>query len=528
MTTSKYTYRSVRPRISFWSDFYHGKALEDSLLSVETEKDISQIAGTFNISLKPSDNMVDHFRSPNQWYDRFDTQDVVGITFDSANNYDKDGDKKIDKGAQFLGLIDDVNRKADYSGDSPNRGTNIVGRDFGSLLMDDSLIYLIEIFLEEGIFSSQYTGIEQSIIEKLKGRHPAFTEGCWVSYGPRFGGDLFTFTDAPLVDAAKWIFENASSIRSLVYKSGESKDVVQNLLDTSNYLGQRPGHVCVGGNNLSTYQGNLLNFIRETIDDQFYETFVDTKNGRAYLRVRPKPFDRVGDMVDHEKIVEDDGDCWENMRSFCNGEPWITISEDEVISEDIRRNKGNIYSVFTVEPLVLKNISKEMALIPQRSAIDLYNLLRYGMKAKSAPIKTNYSELSGKNMENMLRECRDRLRNWHLLAPIFEQGTITIRGREDIRIGDKVYLPWFKKDYYYRQKQTDSYFGGKFTGFYFYVTNVKNRWEIENPFTTTLTLARGQNPGFNEQYRTERNETLQYINRNVPGLYREIEAFKEE
>jgi len=84
----KYDIRSIRPRIQFWNDFIAGQNIADSIISVETNKDINEIAGTFNITLKPGGDMMGKFQTGDKWYDQFDPQDVVGITFDTAKNYD--------------------------------------------------------------------------------------------------------------------------------------------------------------------------------------------------------------------------------------------------------------------------------------------------------------------------------------------------------------------------------------------------------------------------------------------------------
>ena len=538
--TDKYDIRSIRPRIQFWNDFIAGRHIADSIISVETDKNINEIAGSFNITLKPGSEMLGKFQTGDKWYDQFDPQDVVGITFDTAKNYDRD--KKADKGAQFLGLIDSVVKHNNYSSDSPSRVTSISGRDFGSLLIDDDLIYVREIFLmakkkgsPEGSpreIAPLYTGIEAKIVEGLRDRHPCFTPECLAGFGPSFGTGKspFTFADIPITAAAQWIIENATSIRNLVYITGGDKAPVRDMFDTWEYVKQRLNYVCIQTTDLSTYQGNLLNFIRNVLDSDFNDIMIDTKDGKSYLRIRPKPFDKVGDYVggkeETNKIKSEDEFCWENLESFYGGgkEP-IAIEEHEVIEYNIHRSKENIYSVFRVIPSAL-DLGEFFGLILQRATVDLYNLLRYGLKKVEANIRTTYSGESGKVMETTITECRDRLKNWNIYAPVYEKVGINIKGREDIHIGDKILLPWYRRKFIHKTQQSDNKVEKDCEGFEFYVTGVKNRWVFGESFTTTLKLERGQNKAMLEYYNAEREETLKYILQNVEELYKFMDAYK--
>ncbi|HCL00771.1 MAG TPA: hypothetical protein DHW42_11785 [Candidatus Marinimicrobia bacterium] len=536
--SNKYDIRSIRPRIQFWNDFIAGRHIADSIIAVETNKDINEIAGSFNITLKPGSDMVGKFQTGDEWYDQFDPQDVVGITFDSAKNYDRE--KKADKGAQFLGLIDSVVKHNNYSAENPSRVTSISGRDFGSLLIDDSLIYAKEIFLAvnedgspiSGEIAPIYTGAERDIVEKLIGRHPCFTPDCLAGFGSSLGtgSTTFTFAETPTIDAATFIIENASSIRNLVYKTGKDKKLVRDMLNIHDYVKRRQEYVCIGRMSLSAYQGNLLNFIRSVLDSDFNEIMIDTKDGKCYLRIRPKPFDKVGDYVggkeEANKIKPDDEFCWENLESFYGGgkEP-IAIEEHEVIECSLHRSKENVYSLFRATP-ALNEVDKVFGFVLNRATIDLYNLLRYGLNKLEANVSNIYDKDSGRAATDTVSECRDRLKNWNIYAPVYERGSLTIKGREDIHIGDKVLLIWHKRDFIHKEtgypniKHTDHC-----KGFEFYVTGVKNRWVFGEAFTTTLKLDRGQSVRLLNLYKQEREDTLKYIAENAEDLYKEMLAF---
>jgi len=279
---------------------------------------------------------------------------------------------------------------------------------------------------------------------------------------------------------------------------------------------------------LATYQGNLLNFIRGILDSDFNEIFIDTKDGQSYLRIRPKPFDRFGDIVLGSEIQSDDEFSWDNLETFYSGkrEP-IVIEEHEVIEYNLYRSKENIYSVFRANPTALNDLDKAFGFVMSRATIDLYNLLRYGLKKLEANVTNIYDKNSGRGVNDTVNECRDRLKNWNIYAPVYERGGLTIKGREDIHIGDKIILPWYKRDFIHKET---GYPNIKYTdhckGFEWYVTGVKNRWVFGEAFTTTLKPERGQNKTMLEYYNAERDETLKYISQNVEKFYKLMSAYK--
>lgn len=541
--SKQFDIRSISPQIRLWNDYFVGEDISESLLAVETNKNIDEIAGSFTIQLKPNSGVFG--KTTDWWYDRFDPQDVIGITINSAGNLDEKGK---DKGAQYLGLVDIVNKHNNYSQENPMRVTTISGRDFGALLLDDDLIYVKEIFLEVGAdgkpipykeggenlrVAKIYTDIESEIAGALCNRHPCFTPGCLVGIGSSFDTKgTFSFKDAPITDAAKFIIQNASSIRNLVYKivpkSGVEKTLVRDMLNLSDYVFQRPNYVCTPNPNLSTFQGNLLNFIRDVLDSDFNEIFIDTKDGVSYLRIRPKPFDRVGDTVNDNVIDKNDPFCWENIKTFVSDKEYHIIEEHEIVEINLNRNKQNIYSVFRANPASLNDLDEEFGFIMKRATIDLYNLIRYGLKKLEADI---YTTIKGNNdiiIDQVIMECRDRLKNWNIYKPIFEEGQIVIKGREDIHIGDKIYLPWYKREYISKELSylIEDCTAGE--GFEFYCIGTKQKWELEKNYLTTLTLARGCNMKLLQAYIAERNRILESMAGNVDKYYQLMESYKEE
>lgn len=535
---SDFDIRSIRPIVNIWNDVLEGDDFINSIVSIETNKNIREIAGTFSIVLKPMKGKYGIQSQENYWYDQFDPQDVVGITFH--------GDKYKEKGAQFLGIVDNPNKASSFRKDNPYRRVIIAGRDFGSLILDDNLIYAQEIFLEvkENLVTNNEiakvfkSDLEREIAEKLRGKHPTFTPNCLAGFGPSpaTGEGYRTFANQPISEAAKFILENASSIRNFVYRNKDG-EIARKLLDINEYIKQRPNYVCMPSYSLTTYQGNLLNYVREVIDENFNELFVDTKDGIAYIRMRPFPFDRIGDMVDGNKINADDEFCWENIKKFYNDEPgaW-ELNENEIIEYKVTRSKKDVFSIFRVNPVGITELDESLKFILKRSAIDLYNLVRFGLKSLTVDIRSTYKDEQEQILTALILECRDRLRNWYVNNPIYESGTLIIKGREDIRAGDKIYLPWMKRGFHWKQKEYEDKFdrdiemgyywakkGGLYKGFEFYVTGVKNRWAFGNTYETTLTLGRGQNKKLLIDYESERKATLEYINENFDKLFKDME-----
>ncbi|MCK4448911.1 MAG: hypothetical protein KAW56_17740 [Candidatus Marinimicrobia bacterium] len=524
---NNYEIRSIRPRVNIWNDVLEGDDFINSIVSIETSKDIREIAGRFSIVLKPMKGKYGIQSQENYWYDQFDPQDVVGITFHG----DKYKEKGKDKGAQFLGIVDSVNKASSFRKDNPYRRTIIAGRDFGSLILDDDLVYAPEMFFEvnedrtvksEEIAKVFRNDIERRIARNLRGKHPTFTLGCLAGFGPSPGFEsVRTFAGRPIIEAAKFILENASSIRNFVYRNKDG-EIARKMLDMDKYITQRPGYTCMPSYALVTYQGNLLNYVREVIDENFNELFVDTKDGVAYIRLRPFPFDRKGDVVNHKIIDASDEFCWENLTRFYDDKtgPW-EIDESEVIEFKISRSKKDVYSIFRINPVGIDVFDDIIKFMIKRSAIDLYNLVRFGLKCLTVDIKSTYKKGQEEPLTKLILECRDRLRNWYVNNPIYGCGTLQIKGREDIRIGDRVYLPWMKRKFHWKQTE-DIEARSMCKGFEYYVVGTKNRWQFGSTYETTLTLERGQNKRMLFSYGEERRATLKYIDENFDKLFKDM------
>ncbi|RPI19712.1 MAG: hypothetical protein EHM58_00470 [Ignavibacteriae bacterium] len=123
------------------------------------------------------------------------------------------------------------------------------------------------------------------------------------------------------------------------------------------------------------------------------------------------------------------------------------------------------------------------------------NLLDTSYKLNASSVK-NYS-ISGVDEKDIFSAAeyvnnRERIFNWYRYNDIFESGIMIIKGNQDIRIGDKIYMP-------------DALSKGGHHGIYAYVQGVRNRYEITPAglkYETTLEIVRGENPKDIEDYRS--------------------------
>jgi len=100
--------------------------------------------------------------------------------------------------------------------------------------------------------------------------------------------------------------------------------------------------------------------------------------------------------------------------------------------------------------------------------------------APQAERKKKAEDLNNTMAENRIKPNRDRAYNWYRPNPIFESGEMPIKGNEDIRIGDKIYMP-------------DELAKDGSPGIEAYVTGATNRWSFGSAYETTLQYERGCN-----------------------------------
>jgi hypothetical protein len=160
----------------------------------------------------------------------------------------------------------------------------------------------------------------------------------------------------------------------------------------------------------------------------------------------------------------------------------VTIQTTDVVSEHISRGDADIFNLFEMaamgpNPQMWSYIIRD--LLPVLTPISIQ---RHGLRVRSLTTKfANYSrdQLCSGGSGIDTAQIRRNLVRWTLLIDQWFQhneeyfnGTVTLRGRPDIRVGYR--LDWVDR--------SESY----------YVESVQHQWTYPGIFTTTLQLSRGQ------------------------------------
>lgn len=475
--------RNTRPTVVIQTGPLAGLDISNLLLTAHTEKDLSQPAGIFTITLGMTGINAPKTAFAGQLstiYKDLGPNHLISIGFTSQ--------------CCMLGMVDAVTRSHSTSGASTAHTLTITGRDFGKALLTDTAYVLL----------SKIDGLEDEFPEG----HAVFNLfraiGKPLEYTTNDGEkrDLF-FNQSP-IEAIEWIVANTPGLQIL--QDGSVGPVLHDWLildtrtetDSGKIANAFEGDVLLQPD-LTSFTGDIWSFIMSCVDE-FYEVFIDSaidpnsQTPSAYLRVRPKPFDRLGDQVNGSAVP--DTWAWERSPTFMQRigyrnsdttgpEPLHQVNtRDGQFTAALTASDYETFAVFEVDDTnsFQSAIMEQAGFSELRSKwfvlLDAYLVKRFGFK-----VKTLSSQLVDKtNFDAQTQEKVDRLYNWHKYNFAFESGTFEVACNDNRRIGDRLYI-------------TDLISKGGNVGMEFYIKSVENHWDVDQTIVPrqTLGLIRGHN-----------------------------------
>lgn len=203
------------------------------------------------------------------------------------------------------------------------------------------------------------------------------------------------------------------------------------------------------------------------------------------------------------------------FRTMVTNEPFHTITDDMIIKCEIGVNDGEVMNYITHIPRKsILTLTAEATFGHLFPMIDGSSIQKFGLRSFHSESNLMTSEkLTPENLKSYVKDPidskdyfqvsetiqnRERLFCWYRYNPYFEDGPIAIRGNQDIRKGDKVYLP-------------DELSKGGNKGIYAYVQAVRNILTISNDsvsYQTVLELIRGENLKDIEDIRSQTNRVV--------------------
>lgn len=529
--------RQIRPTITLLTDSTSiiEEALNDYVTSVTTTKNIDTPAGSFSIALSPTAykkipvtnrNLFELFRGHIQ------PGDLIAIGFNSKFS--------------FLGVVDTITS----SRTAMNKSLTINGRCFASVFTDDFV----------------WKPTANPTLEKHKDFINAHRALLFYTSGTNWLLEAQISNKSP-VELIKYIAQNFSTMNANIYVTNDNTSVIydKNIRTLKDFwvfddIFAIPNDRVLETQALMTFgygsPGSVWDMMKKCTDPSFYELFVDykpytLKNGAeiyyntdndpnsggystenphgAWLRHRPKPFDRLDDVIttfsrdvfdDDANIVggsvipDENGDTcmypplktiegtigsftdninskyqdfsWDNLKTFVEGKPYHEILDENIIRRDYSRTRSQVYTIIGCSPrgLPFGNLPA-MAGILREPWFDKKGILKYGVRPLTISALLGMTDFNGKyldvkNYMPKIAMLSSRMKNWLRPSILFESGSVVIPGDDTIRIGDRMYL-----------SDTESLTGK--IGLMAYIEQVSNSWVIGGTYTTTIGFSRGIN-----------------------------------
>jgi hypothetical protein len=353
-----FVHRKIKPYVTI---MHSGRLVEDmgmEILNVSTSKRLDATPGTFTMTLVPrrvlgqphgtSTSTVDAYR-------RFEPGDVVSIGFEKPHG-------------AMLGRITDLKKGRQTIGTTLTRTLTISGKEIGGELLEDSYRNIPS---KRGSAALSFAG---ALGEKLS----EVAQSAGAQLDPR---NALQFLDLQeLNDMASLLPGRVTGMQAAAFINFAltwlpSLRVDLDVLGTKTTVGRiirtqrdvplfAPDRVLLP--RPSTLQGNsFVNMLRNALDKDFYEIFWDTfvdSNDMPYIKliVRPKPFDREGDVLlePHTGVPVPVTAAtprsisplrWEELTTEAQTtDGRHTITEDQLFAIDLGVSSSDVHTAYTV------------------------------------------------------------------------------------------------------------------------------------------------------------------------------------
>jgi hypothetical protein len=380
------------------------------------------------------------------WYNNIAAMDLVGISLGKSPVY-------------FIGCVTNKQRSRSVVGSKVVNSITLSGVSLG------------------GIFSRQNI----LALYNLDDSYKAFPGAWGILANSIFGERLSFLTDTGgqrLAELVRLLFQKFVGIdirfgvpdrgnRSLV----NTRDRLEDYLDLISGISPELNQYYMN-RNVTVFPANsqvsLWQKAREFLPNPWFEAWFDVGlnpnfGDKVVLYARKPPFTYSR---------------WNDVRN-ASGNVLETVKLDEVVEESIGADFSEIISIFypkftgillgkdTIPPLFPPLVSERL--------MQRFGIRAYQPEVTFATVPPN--EGNEDNLWPMMRGLRSEIALHYCLADEMESGTLTIKGRTDLRIGYKMRLQYsdtVMKD--------------------FYIEGVDQSWSLRSPWVTKLNVTRGLPP----------------------------------
>jgi hypothetical protein len=281
---------------------------DSEILAINTNKDLGNPAGTFNILFVPKKDSSNF-----TWFDKIDAYDYAQIEFKGIN----DPDFRV----VMRGLIDTVNFSESWEGGTPQRSITVSGRDLGCLLTDHQIYYIPELSKEAAL---------EGMLTYMAWKN--FIPGPVNAYG-----------------AFKVIWERFQHGLDLSLGGGQIKQkfdffAAQSFENDKTNLWHLKG-----------YEGPYWNAFAQYQDKPFHELFVyddfldESNGGKSWLILRPVRFKDARGTY-HNSVTDYLGNPILYPKDF-------TFKNKDLVAINVNKNQNEVYNYYITIP-TLQLLSK--------------------------------------------------------------------------------------------------------------------------------------------------------------------------
>lgn len=401
----------------------------DHILKISTNNSMGQAAGSFQIVLvpyRPNVGSTEPF-----YYTAVQPLDVVEISLDG-------------KTTTMMGVVDKVGKTLTVTREGVQEVVTIVGRSLGAIWEFDLIKYF-----------TNAVGLS----EELNTRNLNLQEGSIV----------FDYLGDPAHKAIMDIYTLLPTFE-MELNNGQ----LNQYLDVGSELFTRVDEK-IFATQISPYSGTVWDYFKKYLQPPFYELWTDSLDGKLFLRGRPTPYSVT------EHVLGENPDGIRRPYSWYQAKNWIEpdiniihkIPVTDVLSESINVDHGKAYSYFAILPsdqFIAKDA--EYAAFPPLIDSDLAKEIG----VRDMQVRLNYIPLTTDpdGRDNTIDKhlyYRNQLYLWNRDNHRMEEGSMTVRGNPDLRVGDRIQRTDTEKEYF--------------------IDTVSNDYEFGKVFTTTIRVGRG-------------------------------------
>lgn len=486
--------RRQLPKVILWPNPDKNESIDVSpwVQSFEFSKQINAPMGQWSLTLLPyardDQRQVPHNTRIPDLYRRCRPNGLVSFGVDTL-------------GGIGLGMINSPSRRIVRKGPRVGQTLTLSGNDLGKVLYNDNIVQASLTVAEWQQFNAHIgavVGPNNTLLQNIK--------GVWgPTGGARDGAPAFP--GRRLDEVIEWIIENAPSMTVPLLASAGGTGRPSEFIDTSRSV-TTWNNAIVFSEAPHDYQGTVWGFLESILDRDVYEFWLDTIPQNPFtpgpipvpvLVLRPKPYDEA--RLDFLPTTFSTGNGWKELVTLVDSKRDHVFEADEVFAEQLSHGDDDAFAYYLVTSQhdVMGNVRlvQDGLMFP---VVDTYALTKFGLRSYQGDLALVSGDKAAKQdgqasydpvLASEITEFRNRIFNWYRLNPWFESGHLSVAGRDELRCGDPVLLP-----YLYPAR-------GELPGVRFYTTAVTHRWSVGEAYTCELQVTRGHNDSVIDLAKTE-------------------------